>query len=342
MKLSDLYWYRITPLHFLLWPISIFYGFFLTLKKLCYWWDILPSVKLPVTVIMLDSISVEDGNKTPLLLWLVDCLTTQGYQPGIITRDSSDSSGLSREITSASDPHSVDGKTFLLAHHCQAPCPVWVGSDRIATAHALLNAHPECNIIICNGGMQYYRLERDVEIIMADFSEHSFGNGLLVPAGPLRTNLNQLEKSGILVTNEKPDYHRDISKWGKTYAMQLTNEIAYNVLKPEIQQSVSHFKDGQLHIVTDTDNSHWCFDLIQNKALNAQLHTYAENHRFSQHEINLAEADAILMPEENALQCREFAHDKLWALPRNAWIDSELPEVLIKKLENKHQSDKTI
>ncbi|MBY0499902.1 MAG: tetraacyldisaccharide 4'-kinase [Nitrosomonas sp.] len=336
MKLSDLYWYRITPLHFLLWPISVLYGFLLTLKKLCYWLDILPSVKLPVTVIMIDSISVEDGSKMPLLLWLVDCLTTQGYQPGIITHDNSDTSDLPREITSESDPHSIDGKTLLLAHHCPAFCPVWVGKDRIATAHALLNAHPECNVIICNGDMQYYRLERDIEIITVDFSEHSFGNGLSVPAGPLRINLNQLKKSDILVTNGKPDHYPDMSKWGKTYTMQLTDEMVYNVLKPEIQQSISHFKNKQLHIVTDADNSRWCLDLMQNKGLHAKLHSYAENHRFSQHEINLPEADVILMPEENALQCRKFAHDKLWALPRKAWINSELLEVLIKKLENKN------
>ena len=336
MKLSDLYWYRITPLHFLLWPISVLYGFFLTLKKLCYWLEILPSVKLPVTVIMIDSISVEDGSKTPLLLWLVDCLITQGYRPGIITRDNSDRPNLPHEITSESDTHNVDGKTFLLAHHCRASCPVWVGSDRIATAHALLSAHPECNIIICNGGMHYYQLERDVEIITVDFSAHSFGNGLLVPAGPLRINLNQLKKSDILVTNGKPDHPRDMSKWGKTYTMQLADEMVYNVLKPEIQQSVSCFKNKHLHIVTDANNSRWCFDLMQNKGLHAKLHSYAENHRFSQHEINLPEADAILMPEENALQCRKLANDKLWALPRKAWINNELLEIIIKKLENKN------
>ncbi len=51
MKLSELYWHRITPLHFLLWPLSVFYGFFLLLKELCYWLDILSSVKLSVPVI---------------------------------------------------------------------------------------------------------------------------------------------------------------------------------------------------------------------------------------------------------------------------------------------------
>lgn len=335
MKLSDLYWHRITPLHFLLWPISVLYGYFLTLKKLCYWLDIFPSVKLPVTVITLDSISVDDDSKTPLLLWLVDCLIAQGYQPGIITRDNSDNPDLPREITPNSDPHSIDGKTFLLAHHCQASCPVWIGNNRVATAQALLDTYPGCNILICINGMQHYRLERDIEIIVVDFSEYSFGNGLLVPAGPLRINLNQLRKSDIIVTNGTPNHHLDLRKLGKTYNMQLINEMVYNVLNPEVQQPISSFKNRQLHVVTDADNSRWCFDFIQKMELNAELHSYAENHRFSQHDINLTEADAILMPEENALQCKKFANDKLWALPKRAWINSELQGILLKKLSNK-------
>lgn len=156
MKLSALYWHRITPLHFLLWPLSVLYQLFLTLKKLCYWLDILPSVKLPVPVIIVDSISIDDGGKTPLVLWLIDFLIKQGYHPGIITRGNSDNPGLPVAVTATSDPNQVGGKTFLLAQRCGEICPVWVGNDRVAVAQALLDTHPICNIIICNDGMQDY------------------------------------------------------------------------------------------------------------------------------------------------------------------------------------------
>lgn len=334
MKLSELYWHRITPLHLLLWPISVFYGFFLILKKLCYWLDILPSIKLSVPVIMIDSISIDDGGKTPLLLWLVDCLLAYGFLPGIITRSNSDSSGPPAAVTSTSDPHSVGGKIFLLMQHCGESCPIWVGNDRAAVAQALLSAHPTCNVIICNDGMQYYRLERDIELAVVDFSEQSFGNGLLLPAGPLRMNLKYLGKSDIIVTNGKPNPHTDTSKWGKTYNMKLINEIAYNVLNPEIHQLVSDFKNKRVHAVADADNSYWFFDFMQKTGLNAELHSYAENHRFIQQEIHFAEADVILMPEENALQCQDFADSNLWALPKKAWVNSELQAILLKKLGN--------
>ena len=38
MKLSELYWHRTTPLHFILWPLSVLYGFFLTFKKYAIGW----------------------------------------------------------------------------------------------------------------------------------------------------------------------------------------------------------------------------------------------------------------------------------------------------------------
>lgn len=334
MKLSELYWHRITPLHFVLWPLSVFYGLFLTLKKLCYWLDIVPSVKLPVPVIIVDSISIDDGGKTPLLLWLVDCLLTQGFSPGIVTRGNYDNPGPPAAVTSASDPHSVGGKTFLLAQHCGESCPIWVGNDRTAVAQALLNAHPTCNVIICNDGMQYYRLERDIELVVVDFREQSFGNGLLLPAGPLRMNIKYLGKSDIIVTNGKPNPHTDTSTWGKTYNMKLINEIAYNVHNPAIHQPVSDFKNKRIYAVSDADNSRWFFDFIQKTGLNAELHSYAENHRFTQPEIYFAEADVVLMPEENALQCQSFADSKLWALPKKAWVNNELQAILLKKLGN--------
>lgn len=334
MKLSELYWHRITPLHFVLWPLSVLYGFFLTLKKLCYWLDILPSVRLPVPVIMIDSISVDDGGKTPLLLWLVDCLLAHGFYPGIITRGNWDNPGPPEAVTTDMPSHSINGKTFLLAQHGGKSCPVWVGNDRVAAAQALLRAHPSCNVIICNDGLQYDRLERDIEIAVVDFNEQSFGNGLLLPAGPLRMSLKNLGKSGIIVTNGTQN-HIDTSRWGKTYNMKLVNETAYNVLNPEIHQTVSDFKNKRLHAVADADNSRWLFDLAQKAGLQAELHPYAENHRFSPQEIRFADADAILMPEENALQCRDFADDKLWAIPKKAWINSELQTILLKKLENR-------
>lgn len=336
MKLSELYWHRITPLHVLLWPLSVLYRFFSLLKKLCYWLDIFPSIKLPVPLIIVDSISISDGGKTPLLLWLVDLLLAQGFHPGIITRGHAENSGPPAAVTlSGSKDQISHSRAILLAHSCGESCPVWIGNDRAAVAQALLTAHPDCNIIICNDGLQYFRLERDIELVAVDFSEQSFGNGLLLPAGPLRAALSDLSENRIIVTSNTQNHYVNPSKLGKTYNMKLINETAYNLLHPEMHKTISDFRNESIHIVTDSDNAQWLFDLMQKIGLDAELHSYAENHRFVRKEIDFAETDIVLMPEENALQCRAFAHSRLWAIPNKAWINSELQAILLNRLKNK-------
>lgn len=336
MKLSELYWHRITPLHILLWPLSVLYRFFTLFKKLCYWLDIFPSIKLPVPLIIVDSISISDGGKTPLLLWLVDLLLSQGFRPGIITQGHAENSGPPAAVTpSSGKDQNSDSRSTLLAYLCGESCPIWIGNDRAAVAEALLKAHPECNIIISNDGLQYFRMERDIELIVADFSEQSFGNGLLMPAGPLRAALNDLSENRIIVTNNTQNHFVSPSKLGKTYNMKLINETAYNLLDPEMHKTISDFRNESIHIVTDSDNSQWLFDLIQKIGLDAELHSYPENHRFLQKEIDFAETDIVLMPEENALQCKAFAHNRLWSIPNKAWINSELQVLLLNRLKNK-------
>ncbi len=63
--------------------------------------------------------------------------------------------------------------------------PVAVGRDRAAAARALLAAHPACDVIVGDDGLQHYALARDVEIAVVD-AARGLGNGWLLPAGPLR------------------------------------------------------------------------------------------------------------------------------------------------------------
>lgn len=340
MKLSELYWHRITPLHLILWPISFFFNLFIKLRKLCYWLDILPTVRLPVPVIVVDSMTTEDGGKTPLILWVVDFLRTRGLSPGIISRGNSDNPGLPHAVTANSDPVLIGSKTLLLAQRCGDLCPIWVGDDRIAVANALLTAHPDCNIILCNDGLQDHRLERDMEIAVLDFSGYSFGNGLVLPAGPVREDLARLKDVDIVVINGKQKRSIDDRDWARTFNMKLISETIYSVLNPAIRHPASILRDKRLYAIADFNNAHWLSDQLLQNGLQAVLHSFSENHRFIQPDIHHPDADGILMPEENAIQCRSFAPDTLWALPVDAWINNELQIAIWKKIEDKLKNTK--
>lgn len=340
MKLSELYWQRITPLHFILWPLSIAYECCLTLKKLGYWLDIFSAVKLPVPVVVVDNLSLTDDNKPLLLAWVVNTLLQYGYTPGIITRGYSDYAGPPQAISNTIAMPAIDSKTRLLAQYCGELCPVWIADDRTRAAHALLNAHPGCDVIISTDGLTYYRLERDIEMVVVDFNTQSFGNGLVLPAGPLRMSLRQLAKSAIVITSGQFD-HTTWMQQKRIYNMKLITGMAYNLRNPAIRQSVSSFKNQNIHAVADDSHATWFLDLIDRAGLQARLHDYREHHIFNASEIEFPGVDAVLMPEENALQCQSFAHDKLWAIPRQAWINDELQTTLIDALQKLSPSNHT-
>lgn len=340
MKLSALYWHRFTPLHIILWPISLCYELFLTIRKFAYWLDIFQTIKLPIPVISVDSISVLDTGKTPLIVWLVDSLIKNDYMPAIVTRGDL-TAGTPTAATKLSD--NMDGNTRLLVHRFGEVCPIWIGNDRIATAQALLKANPKCNILIFNDALNFHRLERDIEITLVDFSEETYANGLLLPAGPLRANPRRLGDTTLIVASDEQNFSLITQYWHKRYPFKSVTETAYNVLKPADRQPLSNFKNASVHVICDADDEEWMFAASQKAEFNSDttFDSFPENHRFVVKDIDFPQGDIILMSEKNALQCQEFAPETLWALSQEAWVDSELENAILKLLSSKPANHST-
>ena len=194
MKIEDL-WYGG---HWLFWPLVPLAGLFRLGAMLRRWafergW--LASERLPVPVIVVGNLSVGGTGKTPLVLWLVDWLRCRGWRPGVILRGYG---GQARDwpqaVLATSDPRQVGDEAVLLAR--KSGGPVAAGPDRVAAGRLLLTSPPchtpchtpcdtPCDILISDDGLQHYRLQRDLEILVIDASR-GFGNGFCLPAGPLR------------------------------------------------------------------------------------------------------------------------------------------------------------
>ena len=90
--------------------------------------------------------------------------------------------GAPRAATVASEAAEVGDEPVVLAR--RSGCPVWIGAERVQVIAALRAAHPEVDVVVLDDGLQHYRLRRDLEIAVVD--ARGFGNGWLLPAGPLR------------------------------------------------------------------------------------------------------------------------------------------------------------
>ncbi|MEO7729076.1 MAG: tetraacyldisaccharide 4'-kinase, partial [Burkholderiales bacterium] len=192
------YWYRLSPLHLVLWPLSVLFGAVAALRRFCYRRGICKSSAPGVPVIIVGNINVGGTGKTPCVIWLVRRLLDHGYKPGVVTRGYGGSAHEPQRAATASDPAAIGDEAVLLARRCD--CPVWVARSRVAAAQALRTAHPECNVIISDDGLQHYALRRNVEIVVLD-GERGCGNGMLLPAGPLRESLRRLDSVDAIVIN---------------------------------------------------------------------------------------------------------------------------------------------
>jgi tetraacyldisaccharide 4'-kinase len=323
------HWYRITPLHLLLLPVSLLFQFLVATRRLLFRSGLLSSVKLPVPVIIVGNITVGGTGKTPLTLWLAGQLLADGWHPGIISRGFGGSGSKPQVVQAGSDPASVGDEPVLMAQRLL--CPVWVGRDRPAAAHALLSAHPECDVIISDDGLQHYRLQRDVEIVVVD-GLRRFGNGFLLPAGPLRETLSRLREVDAVVINGGTGEPGGSMAAAGEYLMQLEGVHFYNLLNPEITATAADFQGQSVHAIAGIGHPERFFSHLNKLGLTVQTHPYPDHHRYSAADIAYNDANALFMTEKDAVKCIAFADEKCWVLRVDANIDPALTQLILKKI----------
>ncbi|MEM9208345.1 MAG: tetraacyldisaccharide 4'-kinase, partial [Pseudomonadota bacterium] len=175
-------WYGNSTASLLLLPLSLVYRLVTAVRRWMFRFELLKSLPLGVPVIVVGNLTVGGTGKTPLTIWLVDALRARGFQPGVVSRGYEGAVGAAPlPVLPHSDPATVGDEPVLIAERCA--CPVVVHPDRVAAGQLLLDQGVD--VIVADDGLQHYRLQRDLELCVVD-GERGFGNGFLLPAGPLR------------------------------------------------------------------------------------------------------------------------------------------------------------
>ncbi len=319
------HWYRLSPLHVLLFPLSLIFRVLAALRRFLYRSGILASVKLPVPVVVVGNISVGGTGKTPLTLWLAQQLIDSGWHPGIVSRGYTKTSGQTKaphEVSLDDDATQVGDEPLLMAQ--RALCPVWIGRDRPAAAQALLQGHPECDIILSDDGLQHYRLQRDAEIAVVDGARR-FGNGLLLPAGPLREPVSRLKTVDAVVVNGSHAKENE-------FAMKLEGTHFSNLLNPGLTVTPGELAGQHLHAVAGIGHPQRFFRYLQQLGLECTAHAFPDHHHYVASDIAFDGADAVLMTEKDAVKCAPFATERCWVLRVDAQVAPTLTQLIIEKV----------
>jgi tetraacyldisaccharide 4'-kinase len=318
----DRHWYRLSWLSVLLTPAAVLFGGIVAVRRGLYSSGVLSSQHMPVPVVIVGNIVAGGTGKTPLVLWLCEYLAEHGYTPGIVSRGYG-GSGQTMEVAGTSASLAGD-EPALLAQRSRRP--VWIGRDRAGAARALLGAHPQCDVIVADDGLQHYALARDVEIAVVDASRGN-GNGLLLPAGPLRERAGRLDQVDAIVLTAG-----GAPTSAKTFAMSLEGNTFRNLLNPQFHQEASAFQGKRLHAIAGIGNPARFFDHLQALGLGFTAHAFADHHDYSPSDLDFAGADAILMTEKDAIKCQRFARENHWVLPVDAHVDAALGQLVLDKL----------
>jgi tetraacyldisaccharide 4'-kinase len=319
------HWYRLTPLHLILLPLSLLFRLLVAIRRTLYRAGLLPAIKLPVPVIVVGNITVGGSGKTPLTLWLAQQLIDDGWHPGIVSRGyvhNRSSIDSPQRVHATSNPEETGDEPVLMAQ--RKLCPVWIGRDRVAAGRALLEAHPECNVLLSDDGLQHYRLQRDVEIAVVDGARR-FGNGMLLPAGPLREPISRLHSVDAVVIQGGG------TRAGE-FGMQLHGEVFYNLLNPGTMAHAVDFSGMCIHAVAGIGHPQRFFGHLRHLGIDAKPHPFPDHHRYTAADLEFGDAGAILMTEKDAVKCTAFATEKCWVLRVDAQADPSLLQLIMKKI----------
>jgi tetraacyldisaccharide 4'-kinase len=192
------------PVHRLTWiataPLSVAYAGILAARSA--WWERYAR-NPPLPTVSVGNLTIGGNGKTPFTLFLAARLRQRGLRVGIISRGYGGQSSRSARLVSDGQhivmtPREAGDEPVMLAKFFDGPVAV---ARRRIDAIELLATDALADVIILDDGFQHVRLRRDVDLLLINKSL-GFGNGWLLPAGPLREPEGAIRRADVLVLVE--------------------------------------------------------------------------------------------------------------------------------------------
>ena len=317
-------------------PLTLVFALAVAIRRLLYRARIRPSWRAPVPVIVAGNITVGGSGKTPLAIAILEILLKRGWNPGVVARGygrvpprEADPRGVVRVDPDIATPEHFGDEPVLIARRSRVP--VYISPDRPAAARALLEAHPEVDVIVSDDGLQHYALGRDVELAVVD-AERRFGNGLMLPSGPLREPVRRLRDVDAVVVNGGSD---DAIPARRRFAMALGHE-RFAALARNDELSPAEFallaRGRAVVALAGIGNPDRFFDHLERLGVKARNIAFPDHHHFQPAELKLPGAEVVVMTEKDAVKCAAFADARMWFMRVDAILPPEFDEFLLSQI----------
>jgi tetraacyldisaccharide 4'-kinase len=319
------FWARRGAIAWLLWPLSVVFRFLVLARRILYWIRVFKSTHPGIPVIVVGNLTVGGSGKTPLVIWIAELLKSKGWSPGIVSRGYGARITEPRAATVAAEAAEVGDEPILLSR--RSGCPVWVGADRVQVAARLRTAHEEVNVLVLDDGLQHYAMRRDVEIAVVD--ARGFGNGFLLPAGPLREPRSRLRGVDAVVSHASAI---------KGFAMALQGDMVHRMTDARERQPLKAFAGQRVHAVAGIGDPNRFFLHLGKAGLKVVPHPFPDHHPFTARDLEFGDDAPVLLTEKDAVKLRSVARPGWWVLPVSAQLDPAFGTWLLGKLDEWRRS----
>ena len=306
----------------LLLPLMVLFLVLSFFRRVGYQLGLLKQVKLPVPVVIVGNIGIGGNGKTPLTLYLVEKLSEQGIKVGVVSRGyGSKAPHYPYQVCAKSSAEQAGDEPLLIFQ--RTGVNVVIGADRVAGCQLLIEQG--CELIIADDGLQHYRLARDFEFVVVD-GKRLFGNGLLLPAGPLRESKSRIKSADCVVVNGESSWQEKIA--GSTLpilTMQLSANRVVNV-KAGVSVELSKFlrqniaKGEAVNAIAGIGDPERFFNTLKQYGFVVAIAKgFIDHQAYAIEDLQQFPDDMpLLMTEKDAVKCADFAQENYWYLPIDA------------------------
>jgi len=312
-------WHEGHPALWMLLPLMLLFAVVTALRRAAYRTGIFKRNEFPVPIVVIGNITVGGTGKTPLTLALIERLRTEGFTPGVVSRGYGGRADypllLNDDVTareSGDEPMTLFRRTAV---------PLVVDPVR-ARAVAHLLAHSECDVVLCDDGLQHYALARDIEIAVVD-GARGLGNGHLLPMGPLRESSTRLQQVQHVVVNG------DGAVWPQSVRMQLQTQRWEN-LRGELHPLP--LPGSRIHAFAGIGNPARFFAQLEAQGFDVIAHPFPDHHDYASSELDFKDGLPVVMTEKDAVKCISLASENWWYVPVKAVLPEIFYETLLQQL----------
>ena len=290
-------WYENRLWPWLLWPLGLLYSWLARRRRRRFLDARSRSWRAPAPVVVIGNITAGGTGKTPLVIWLARWLAERGMKPGVVSRGYG---GNARRpmLVDAETPAALCGDEAAIVAR-RADCPVAIAADRIRAVKLLL-ANADVDVVIADDGLQHYALQRDVEIAVVD-GLRGVGNGLCLPAGPLREPVSRLAECDLVVANGKATGLAPNELVMTAEATALVNVASGERLPPAEFAA----RQGSVAALAGIGNPARFEATLRGIGIDVRVQAFPDHHQFKRSDLDTPAA-ALVVTEKDAEKIKAF------------------------------------